>query len=124
MNDSSEKGPALRRKIKETLEGLKEVDELGKHLNRKFDQVLNTGGHYSWGRLTWDNNWKFFNPFYGGSNRFLYLIFQQSIQKLIEKTEVYEEMYKGFDSRNQWPNLLVGVKEKTNLLEHRFAQLI
>ena len=47
MNDSSEKEPALRRKIKETLEGLKEVDELGKHLNRKFDQVLNTGGHYS-----------------------------------------------------------------------------
>lgn len=49
----------------------------------------------------------------------------QKYQKLTGKRQNFrQEMYEGFDSRNQRPNLLVGVKEKTNLLEHRFAPLI
>lgn len=37
MNDLFEKGLVFWRKIKEILEGLKEVDEFGKNFNRKFD---------------------------------------------------------------------------------------
>lgn len=51
--------------------------------------------------------------------------FVKSTKNLRENVKISgQEMYKGFDSRNQRPNLLVGVKEKTNLLEHRFAPLI
>ncbi|PFX18291.1 Short transient receptor potential channel 4 [Stylophora pistillata] len=42
MNDSVQMGPALRKKIKETLEGFQEVEELGKQLDRKFGQFLKT----------------------------------------------------------------------------------
>ena len=53
------------------------------------------------------------------------MVFLKSTKNLRENGKISgQEMYKGFDSRNQRPNLLVGVKEKTNLLEHRFAPLI